>query len=76
MIEKKKLSLSLKKILKDKNFQIKYDIKLLKEVTNIVDDPHILLIDFNKKYLELPKEIIISTLQHHQRYFPVFDKKD
>ena len=72
----KKIISKFEKILKDKNFQIKYDIKLLKEVTNIVDDPHILLIDFSKKYLELPKEIIISTLQHHQRYFPVFDKKD
>ena len=72
----KKIISKFEKILKDKNFQIKYDVKLLKEVTNIVDDPHILLIDFSKKYLELPKEIIISTLQHHQRYFPVFDKKD
>ena len=72
----KKIVSKFEKILKDKNFQIRYDIKLLKEVTNIVDDPHILLIDFSKKYLELPKEIIISTLQHHQRYFPVFDKKD
>ena len=32
--------------------------------------------DFDKKYLELPKEVIISTLQNHQRYFPIFDKKD
>ncbi len=61
---------------KIKNFKNNYDIKLLKEVTNIVEDPHVLLIDFHKKYLELPKEIIISTLQNHQRYFPIFDKKN
>ena len=60
---------------KIKNFKNNFDIKLLKEVTNIVEDPHVLLIDFDKKYLELPKEIIISTLQNHQRYFPIFDKK-
>jgi len=61
---------------KVKNFKNHYDVKLLKEVTNIVDDPQVLLIDFDKKYLELPKEIIISTLQNHQRYFPILDKKD
>mgnify|MGYP001188563424 FL=1 len=61
---------------KVKNFKNYYDIKLLKEVTNIVEDPHVLLIDFDKKYLQLPKEIIISTLQNHQRYFPILDKKD
>ena len=61
---------------KVKNFKSLYDLKLLKEVTNIVEDPQVLLIDFDKKYLELPKEIIISTLQNHQRYFPIIDKKD
>ena len=35
-----------------------------------------LLINFNKEYLKLPKEIIISTLQKHQRYFPLLDNKD
>ena len=61
---------------KIKNFKNQFDVKLLNEVTNIVEDPHVLLIDFDKKYLELPKEIIISTLQNHQRYFPIFDKKN
>ena len=61
---------------KVKNFKNQFDVKLLREVTNIVEDPHVLLIDFDKKYLELPKEIIISTLQNHQRYFPIFDKKN
>ena len=65
-----------KYFLRHKNFKNHYDVKLLKEVTNIVEDPQVLLIDFDKKYLELPKEIIISTLQNHQRYFPIIDKKD
>ena len=61
---------------KVKNFKNHYDVKLLKEVTNIVEDPQVLLIDFDKKYLKLPKEIITSTLQNHQRYFPILDKKN
>ena len=63
-------------LLKGKNLKNHYDTKLLEEVINIVEDPHVLLIDFDKKYLELPKEIIISTLQNHQRYFPILDKSD
>ena len=50
--------------------------KLLEEVVNIVEDPNLLHISFNKDYLEIPKEIIISTLEKHQRYFPIFDSRD
>ena len=28
---------------------------------------------FEARFLELPREVLISTLQHHQRYFPVED---
>ena len=35
-----------------------------------------LLIEFSKDYLQIPKEVIISTLQTHQRYFPLFDRKE
>ena len=52
-----------------------FEKKLITEVTNIVEDPHVILVEFSKKYLELPPEIIISTLQNQQRYFPIFDKK-
>ncbi len=72
----KKIIKKFENFFKIKNYKNHYDVKLLKEVTNIVEDPQVLLIDFDKKYLELPKEIIISTLQNHQRYFPIFDKKD
>ena len=63
-------------IYKTKNLKNHYDTKLLNEVVNIVENPHIIINDFDKKYLELPKEIIISTLQNHQRYFPIFNKED
>ena len=26
--------------------------------------------------MDIPKEIIISTLEKHQRYFPIFDKRE
>ena len=45
-------------------------------VVNIVEDPNLLHISFSKDYLKIPKEILISTLEKHQRYFPIFDSRD
>ncbi len=59
-----------------KQYKEKLNTKLLEEVVNIVEDPNLLHINFNKDYLEIPKEIIISTLEKHQRYFPIFDSRD
>ena len=61
---------------KSKNYKENYNSRLLEEVVNIVEDPNILLLDFNKDYLKMPQEIIISTLEKHQRYFPIFDNRD
>ena len=58
------------------NIQININEKLLNEVTDIVEKPKVISCIFDKKYLKIPKEIIIITMQHHQRYFPTFDKKD
>ena len=63
-------------ISKSKNYKANYNSRLLEEVVNIVEEPNILLVDFNKDYLKIPQEIIISTLEKHQRYFPIFDSRD
>ncbi len=59
-----------------KNYKESYNSKLLEEVVNIVESPCVLLINFNKDYLKIPQEIIISTLEKHQRYFPIFDSRN
>ena len=59
-----------------KNYKENYNSKLLEEVVNIVENPNVLLLDFDKDYLKIPQEIIISTLEKHQRYFPIFDNRD
>jgi glycyl-tRNA synthetase beta chain len=73
---KTKILRKFEAICRSKNYKENFNIKLLEEVTNIVENPNVLLVDFNKDYLKIPSEIIISTLQGHQRYFPLFDKKD
>jgi len=62
-------------ISKSKDYKETLNLKLLEEVVNIVEDPNVLLVNFNKEYLKIPQEIIISTLEKHQRYFPIFDRR-
>ena len=69
----------LKKIIsicKKKSCKETINQSLLTEVSNLVDKPNIITATFDKSYLELPKEIIRSTLQTHQRYFTLVDFKD
>lgn len=47
------------------------DEALLDEVTALVEWPSALAGAFEARFLELPREVLISTLQQHQRYFPV-----
>jgi glycyl-tRNA synthetase beta chain len=46
---------------------------LLDEVTALVEWPVPLIGRFDERYLQLPQEVPIATMQDHQRYFPVRD---
>jgi glycyl-tRNA synthetase beta chain len=46
---------------------------LYDEVTSLVEWPVALVGQFDADFLELPREVIISTLTGHQRYFPLAD---
>ncbi len=59
-----------------KKIHINLNEKLTEEITNIVEKPKILVCEFNKKFLKIPQEILIITMQHHQKYFPTFDNKN
>ncbi len=49
------------------------DPALLEEVTNLVERPTALRGSFERKYLDLPREVLIAMMRKHQRYFPVED---
>jgi len=76
--EKRKsfISNELIKLSNKKKLKINLKKELLEEITNIVEKPKILLCEFDKKYLTIPKEILIITMQNHQKYFPTFDNKE
>jgi glycyl-tRNA synthetase beta chain len=63
------------KISNKKSFIIEPNKKLLNEVTDIVEQPNIIVCKFDEKFLNIPKEILIITMKYHQKYFPTFDKK-
>ncbi|MDA9063360.1 glycine--tRNA ligase subunit beta [Candidatus Pelagibacter ubique] len=65
----------IEKISRKNNFIVEPNNKLLDEVTDIVEQPNILVCKFDQKFLNIPKEILIITMQYHQKYFPTFDKK-
>ena len=47
---------------------------LFDEVASLVEWPVPMTGNFDEKYLQLPREVVVSTLTGHQRYFPVADK--
>lgn len=47
------------------------DPDLLVEVANLVESPTALRGAFEQKYLTLPRQVLISVMKKHQRYFPV-----
>jgi glycyl-tRNA synthetase beta chain len=44
---------------------------LLDEVTNLVEWPSAVIGKFDRAFLELPTEVIVTEMESHQRYFPV-----
>ena len=51
---------------------IEIDDDLMDEVVAITENPTALLGSFDEAFLELPPEVIITSMKEHQRYFPVF----
>jgi len=51
--------------------QVPDDPALLEEVTNLVEQPTALRGAFEAAYLGLPREVLITVMKKHQRYFPI-----
>jgi glycyl-tRNA synthetase len=48
-----------------------HDSPLLNEVTNLIEMPTAVMGGFNEEFLALPRDVLISVMKKHQRYFPV-----
>jgi len=52
------------------------DKELLDEVANLLEYPHVIMGSFNESYLSLPKEVLVTVMKHHQRYFPLYAEEE
>jgi len=50
------------------------DAERLEEITYLVEYPVAVNGSFDREYLKLPREVLITAMQHHQRYVPVVAK--
>ncbi|MGM0520330.1 MAG: glycine--tRNA ligase subunit beta [Campylobacterota bacterium] len=67
-----KILSEMKKIEERDNIKIEIDEDLLEEVVAITEYPTALIGRFDKEFLELPEEVIVSSMKEHQRYFAVY----
>ncbi len=51
------------------------DPDLLNEVTCLVEWPRSVIGSFDEEFLEVPAEALIASMQDHQKFFPVIDRK-
>ena len=54
--------------------EVRVEEDLLTEVTYLVEYPLAVTGSFSPDYLRLPKEVLTTTMQSHQRYFPLWEK--
>ena len=56
-------------------YKILTDDGLLDEVTGLVEWPHAIMGAIDKRFMTLPREILIQSMRHHQKYFALVDSR-
>ncbi|CAI6019028.1 glycine--tRNA ligase subunit beta [Cohnella sp. JJ-181] len=63
----------LGELARSNGWQIAIKEDLLEEVLFLVETPTALSGSFDPAFLEIPQEVLITSMREHQRYFPVLD---
>ncbi|WP_295154438.1 glycine--tRNA ligase subunit beta [uncultured Brachyspira sp.] len=64
----------LENIEKEYGFESVSKKKVSEIVADLVEEPHLFTAEFDSKFLEVPKEVLISEMIEHQKYFPLCKK--
>ncbi len=75
-VRKKMVIKKMNSICNSRKLKNDFNKKLLEEVINLVEKPNVILCKFSEVYLKIPEEILIVTMQQHQKYFPLFDSNN
>jgi len=68
---KQAIRLQIERMAEEKQWVIPIDEDLLEEVNNLVEYPTALYGSFDKRFLNIPDDVLVTSMREHQRYFPV-----
>jgi len=74
-VRKARITKQVEELAKTKKGIVLEDSGLVDEVTNLVEYPVAVMGSFSKDFLRVPKEVLITAMREHQRYFSVVDDK-
>lgn len=63
----------IERVAREEGGALNVDEELLEEVAYLVEDPTPLCGSFDEEYLQLPDELLITSMKEHQRYFTLAD---
>ncbi|MED4585708.1 glycine--tRNA ligase subunit beta [Brevibacillus choshinensis] len=61
----------IRRMEQENGWKIPMDEGLLDEVVHLVEYPTALYGTFEKEFLTIPREVLVTSMREHQRYFPV-----
>jgi glycyl-tRNA synthetase beta chain len=70
---REKIEAETKALLEGTGLRLKPDPDLLNTLVYITEMPTPVLGCFDERYLELPEEVLVTVMRHHQKYFSVED---
>lgn len=72
-VRRQRIVKQVEELAKAKNGAVLEDTGLVDEVMNLVEYPVAVMGSFNKDFLRVPKEVLVTAMREHQRYFSVVD---
>jgi glycyl-tRNA synthetase beta chain len=73
---KKRVREEIKRSADSVNGRILDDEDLVNIVANLIEFPVVVVGEFERKFLELPDEVLITAMREHQKYFSVVDENN
>ncbi len=70
-VRKQRIEKQIRELAQAKGGAVLDDPGLVEEVANLVEYPAAVMGSFDKDYLRVPKEVLITAMREHQRYFSV-----
>jgi glycyl-tRNA synthetase beta chain len=64
----------IRRMERENGWRIPMDEGLLDEVVHLVEYPTALYGTFDEAFLSIPREVLVTSMREHQRYFPVEDE--